>query len=382
MFKSKLLQLAILLCLFTAVNAQNWKPTPNDTLHSISIAKDGQITLRIYAPDAEEVMIGGTDIPDNLRKKLTKLENGVWEVTTGPFEPGAYRYNFIVDKVQVMDPKNPAVSESNGNSWSLLYVPGADFMELKNVAHGTVSEVTYFSKSLNRFRRMHVYTPAGYESGKNRYPVFYLLHGAFDCDDSWSSIGRAGIILDNLIAEKKAVPMVVVMPAGHTGPFSFNTRRDTSKPIVDEFLEDFNKDIRPYIESNYRVYTDRKNRAMAGLSMGGMHTLNIAIPHLKDYSYIGVFSSGAFDWTNQKQSWEQRNLKILDDKELKKDLKLVWFATGKDDFLLQTTHNTVETMKKHGFDVTYKETAGGHTWANWREYLNEFAQYLFKEVNL
>lgn len=381
-----LIAIIVLIGLNSITQAQ-YQPTPNDTLKSITVHTDNRITLKIYAPLAEDVKIGGTDIPDNLRiVKMMKQENGVWEATIGPLEPGAYRYNFIVDKVSVIDPRNPITSESNTNTWSLFYLPGADFMELKNVPHGAVSEVTYFSKSLNRFRRMHIYTPPGYELDDNKYPVFYLLHGAFDCDDSWSSVGRAGIILDNLIAEKKVVPMVIVMPAGHTGPFMFGTPRDPSKPTADEFLLDFTTDIKPYVEEKYRVLTDRKNTAIAGLSMGGAQTLNIAIPNLADYGYFGVFSSGVFGIVKNNgmfgnetgPTWEEININMLKNEELKKELKLVWFATGKDDFLLETSRATVDMLKKYHFNVVFKETNGGHTWANWREYLYEFSQLLFK----
>jgi len=368
--------------------AQNFRLSPGDTLHSISTTPDGTTTFRIYAPQAGNVRIGGTDIPEIFRnQKLTKQSSGVWEVTVGPLPPGAYRYTFVVDSMSVMDPRNPSVSESNENSWSLIYVPGADFMEMKDVPHGAVSEVTYFSQSLRRFRRMHVYTPPGYESGSKKYPVFYLLHGAFDTDDAWSTVGRAGFILDNLVAGKKAVPMVVVMPAGHTGPFSFAMmNRGSSQPTRDEFVEDFLNDIKPYVEKNFRVFTDRQHRAIAGLSMGGTQSLNIAIPNLKEYSAIGVFSSGIFELggmrfgggTDSGPSWEQRNLKMLDDRNLKSDLHLFWFATGKEDFLVKVSQNTVELFKKHGFNVVYNETAGAHTWINWREYLSEFTPLLFR----
>ena len=147
---------------------------------------------------------------------MAKRDDGVWELDVGPIDPGAYRYNFDVDGVSVMDPRSASVSESNGNAWSMVYVPGADFMETKDVPHGAVSIVTYDSKSLGKFRRMHVYTPPGYETSSQKYPIFYLLHGAGDSDDSWTSVGRAGFIIDNLIAAKKAKPMVIVMPAGHT----------------------------------------------------------------------------------------------------------------------------------------------------------------------
>ena len=351
---------------------------------SPEISADRKITFRILAPKAETVRLGGTDIPGfgfGQGATMTKDPNGVWEVTIGPLDAGAYRYNFNVNGVPVIDPRNPTISESNSNAWSLVYVPGSDFIDLKEVPHGAVAKVTYYSGSLKRFRRMHVYTPPGYESGKGKYPVFYLLHGASDSDDSWSSVGRAGIILDNLIAAKKAKPMVVVMPAGHTGPFTFGNSLDSA---VSEFIKDFRNDIRPYIEKNYRVHTNRENRAIAGLSMGGAQTLNIAIPDLEDFAYIGVFSSGIFGITGEGfgaetgSTWEQRNTQKLDDAKLKKGLKLFWFATGKDDFLVATSRATVEMFKKHGFDVVYKESDGAHTWINWRNYLNEFAPQLFQ----
>jgi enterochelin esterase-like enzyme len=381
----KKLFIPAVISLFFAVilSAQNFRITPGDTVQSIYVAPDGMTTLRIYAPDAKEVKIGGTDIPEVFRNKTAvKQASGVWEVTTGPLPPGAYRYTFVVDNISTMDPRNPSVSESNANSWSLLYVPGADFMEIKNVPHGAVAEVTYYSNTLNKFRRMHVYTPPGYENGSQKYPVFYLLHGAFDCDNSWPTVGRAGFIMDNLIASAKAVPMIMVMPAGHTGPFTFGA--PPANPARDEFSEDFLNDIKPYIEKHYRVLTGRENRALAGLSMGGMQSLNIAIPHLEDYSAFGVFSSGVFELGGMNfmrgsgPSWEERNMKMLDNKELKKGLIHVWFATGKEDFLIQTSRNTVELLKKHGFDVEFHETSGAHTWTNWREYLNQFAPLLFK----
>ena len=208
---------------------------------SPEISADQKVSFRILAPKAESVRLSGSDIPGIGRgADMTKDPNGVWEVTLGPLAAGAYRYNFNVDDVSVIDPRNPKTSESNMNTWSLVYVPGSDFMDARNLPHGAVAEVTYYSSSLKRLRRMHVYTPPGYVSGKGKYPVFYLLHGAFDCDDSWTSVGRAGFILDNLIGAGKAKPMVVVMPAGHTGAWGFGR----GLPL-DEFGQDFVKDIMP-----------------------------------------------------------------------------------------------------------------------------------------
>lgn len=342
---------------------------------------EGKVSFRILAPKAESVRLNGSDIPAVGRGlDLTKNDEGVWEVTL-EVAPGYYRYNFNVDGVSVIDPRNPATSESNANAWSLVAVPGAAWMDTLKVPRGAVAEETYYSSALKRFRRMHVYTPPGYTRGEGRFPVFYLLHGAGDSDDSWTTVGRAGFILDNLIAEKKANPMVVVMPAGHTGPFNFGGPR----PAVDEFTQDFLNDVVPYIEANYRVHTGREHRAIAGLSMGGAQTLNLGIPNLDKFAYLGVFSSGVFGIVPRAgapapegPSFEERHLAVLDDAKLKEGLKLFWFATGKDDFLVETSRATVEMFKKHQFDVVYRETDGAHTWIVWREYLREFAPQLFR----
>ncbi len=342
---------------------------------SPEIQPDRRVTFRIYAPQAQAVRLSAGDIPkNNPPAALTKAENGVWEVTLGPLDSGAYRYNFNVDGVAVIDPRNPSVSESNNNVWSLFYVPGAEFMDEREVPHGAVAAVPYYSTVLKRFRRMHVYTPPGYEMGQGKFPVFYLLHGAGDSDDSWTSVGRAGFILDNLIAAGKAKPMLVVMPAGHTSA-GFGMRGAGGAPPRDEFAEDFVGDIMPYVESHYRVFTDRAHRAMAGLSMGGGQTLGIGFSHLDKFGYLGVFSSGIFG--GGTGAWEKQREKMLDDASLKEGLKVLWFATGTDDFLMQSTKGTIEALKKHGFKPVFKESPGGHTWINWRNYLNEFAPMLF-----
>lgn len=381
-----LITVMMVLSITSDIYAQAKKPAfpQAPVVNSPEVLSDKSITFRILAPEANKVGLQSSDIfgmtPGNVQ--FTKNSEGVWEGKSGPLVPGAYRYTFTVDGASVVDPNNTSVSESNNNVWSMVYVPGADFMEMKQVPHGAVAEVYYYSKTLERHRRMHIYTPPGYGSDSKKYPVFYLLHGAMDCDDSWSSVGRAGLIIDNLIFEKKAKPMVVVMPAGHTSK-NFSMGGSVSD-MVDEFLKDFINEIMPYVENNYRVLTDRKSRAIAGLSMGGMQTLNIMMKDLGKFSYIGVFSSGVFGLGNttpgqgSSPDWEETHKSMLDNSELKKDLKLIWFATGKEDFLIETTRASVEMLKKHGFSPVYKESDGGHTWAKWRDYLVEFTPELFK----
>jgi enterochelin esterase-like enzyme len=383
---------------------------------SQEVGADRKITFRVSAPNAQAVRLAAGDIPGvGQGTQMTKGENGVWETTVGPVEPGAYRYSFNVDGVTTIDPASPFISESNTRVWSVVYVPGADNTDTRNVPHGAVGAVTYYSTALKTFRRMHVYTPPGYETGSTKYPVFYLLHGAGDSDDSWTSVGRAGFILDNLIADKKAKPMVVVMPAGHTsrGPATGGV---AGRSATQDFVNDFTMDIAPYVGSHYRVLTDRANTAIAGLSMGGNHTLQIGIPQLEKFAYIGVYSSGllgAFPGMTgpggrgatpaaapaapvpaaapaptapaapastavQAPEWERLNAAKLDDPNLKKGLKLFWFATGKEDGLMTTTKATVELFEKHGFKPLLKESPGGHTWINWRAYLTEFVPQLFQ----
>jgi enterochelin esterase-like enzyme len=382
---------------------------------SPEVASDSRITFRIFASRAQAVRLSASDIPGMTPNtaQLTKADNGVWEVTAGPLEAGAYRYNFNVDGVATIDPRNPAISESNNNVWSLVYVPGSDLFDTKDVPHGAVAAITYKSTALGRFRRMHIYTPPGYESGRGQFPVFYLLHGAGDNDEAWSSVGRAGFILDNLIAAKKARPMIIVMPAGHIA-------RATGSPIgrsaTDDFVSDFVNDVMPYVETHYRVLKDRANTAIAGLSMGGGQTLAVAIPRLERFGCIGVFSSGLIGGFPElagrggraavpaapaavpaapaapppapaaaaaappptAAEWEKLHAATLDDPKLKKGLRLLSFATGKDDLLIATTRATVDLFKKHGFSPVFNESPGGHTWINWRNYLVEFAPRLFQ----
>lgn len=369
-------------------------PVPAPQFASPDVGADRRVTFRVYAPDAKIVRLSASDIPGvSGANALTRGANGVWEHAVGPVDPGSYRYAFNIDGVATIDPRNPAISESNNNVWSLVHVAGTAAFDTTDVPHGAVAEVTYKSTALGRFRRMHVYTPPGYETGRERYPVFYLLHGAGDNDDAWSSVGRAGFILDNLIASKKAKPMIVVMPAGH----AVSQGSVIGTTATDAFVNDFVTDLMPHVETHYRVLTDRASTAIAGLSMGGAQALSVAIPRLPRFGYVGVFSSGllnalpigrgrgagpaatAAPGPPSATEWEAANAAHLADAKSKAGLRLFWFSTGKDDFLIENTRATVALLRKHQYQPVYVESNGGHTWINWRNYLTEFAPQLFQK---
>jgi enterochelin esterase family protein len=369
--------LLALLILVGGAQAQNkGKGGKGPVFISPEVKADRTIVFRVYAPKAEAANLNSSDLPSTYKPRaLKKDDQGIWELALGPVEPGTYRYVFNIDGVTVADSKNPAVSESNATAWSVVHVPGSDFMDTTNVPHGAVAQVYYPSSALDRTRRLHVYSPPGYETGTERYPVFYLLHGAGDSDDSWTSVGRANFILDNLIAANKAKPMLVVMPAGHTARFGFGGKGGgfgNSK-----FEEEFQKDIMPYVDKHYRTVTDRNHRAIAGLSMGGAQTLAVAMARPKDFAFVGVFSSGLlFGKAADSEKVIQTGLA---DPEIRRGLKLLWFATGSQDFLLKQTRDTVDLFKRTGNNPVFRETSGGHTWINWQLYLNEFAPQLFRE---
>ena len=372
---------------------------------------DGRVTFRVHAPNATRVLLNAGDLPPATftppgaepvpqtpgapgATLFSKGDDGVWAFTTAAaVPPGAFRYAIMIDGVRTLDPVNTRTSESNTAMWSLFVVPGIANEEVRDVPHGAVAEIFYASSVLKTTRRMHVYTPPGYESGSQKYPVFYLLHGAGDSDDAWTSVGRAGFILDNLIAAKQAMPMIVVMPAGHQpAAASGGTPPHASPgapPPVNRFTLEFLNDVMPYVESHYRVLADRPHRAIAGLSMGGMQTLDIAFRELGKFAYIGVYSSGAVLGGGRgagagaaaapaPPDWETVHAADLGDAALKKGTRLLWLATGVDDRLIANTRATVQILEKHGFQPEFKETAGAHTWLVWRDYLQQFVPRLFK----
>ena len=364
------------------------QPTPNDTLKSPEVAPDKKVTFRIYAPKADEVSVSGDF---GRGGKLTKDDRGVWSLTVGPLTPDVYSYSFQVDGVRTVDPKNPLFKPGLSSLDSLFLVPGseAEFEENRDVPHGEVRAVWYRSGTLDMPRRMHVYTPPGYERGSDTYPVLYLLHGGGDEDSGWSTIGRAGFILDNRIAAHEAVPMLVVMPNGSLPPpRDMPPRPAPGEPLSAEFraameklqgrfTDELLKEVVPFVEKTYRVKAGPENRALAGLSMGGGQTLRVLTTHPDQFAYVAIWSAGLFG--GNAEQWEQRNEDFLAAAErVNRSVKRLEIAVGDQDFALAGSKALAEVLKKRGITHELHTSGGGHTWINWRHYLNELAPKLFR----
>ncbi len=371
---------ASLLTQMAIAQAPQRTPTPNDTLKSPKVLNDKRVVIQIYAPKATEVTVGGDFTSGGKLLSLTKNDQGVWSVVIGPLTPDYYTYTLMVDGVRTIDPKNPVIKQGISSLENVMAVPGAEtaFEENRAVPHGEVREVWYSSNTLGMMRRMRVYTPPGYEKGNTKYPVFYLLHGGGDDDSGWNTVGRAGFILDNLIAAGKAKPMIVVMPNGSmpmppsTGMPNPQAMSNMRALFADEFL----KEIMPMVEKRYRTLPNPENRALAGLSMGGFQTLDVTLTRPELFNYVGVFSSGFFGPSIDEA--ETKYAKALSDPNFNKGKKLFWIGIGKDDFVMDANKKTLALLDKHQIKYQYKETAGGHTWINWRQYLNEYVPMLFR----
>jgi enterochelin esterase-like enzyme len=363
------------------------RATPNDSLKSTEVAADHKVTFRIYAPKASEVSVSG-DFGQG--GKMTKDESGVWSITVGPLTPDFYSYTFNVDGVRTIDTKNPMTKPGLNSLDSLFLVPGeeAEFETTKDVPHGDVRAVWYRSGTLDMPRRMHVYTPPGYEGGTEKYPVLYLLHGAGDEDSGWGTIGRAGFVLDNLIAAGKAVPMLVVMPNGSLPPPANLPRTTPGTPPTPEvraareaaqgrFTDELLKEVVPMIEKTFRVKAAPSDRALAGLSMGGGQTLRVLTTNPDRFAYVGVWSAGLFG--GNAEEWEKRNEAFLSAADkVNGAVKRLEICVGDRDSLAAGSKALAGVLEKRGIKHEVHVSGGGHTWINWRHYLNELAPKLFR----
>ncbi len=336
-------------------------------VRSPEVDADGKVTFRLQAAHADGVEVAG-QWPDG-RVPMSKGADDVWQVTVGPIPAGVWEYSFRVDDVSMIDPGNPAIKPMRSPRTSILHIPGEPPMvhDFQDVPHGTVHLHTYRSRSLGRLRELAVYTPPDYRQDRERrFPTLYLQHGAGDNHATWTVHGKAHWIVDNLIAQQRAKPMVIVMMDGHASPPGADRGANT-----EYFGKDLLQDVMPFVEANYRVQPDAANRAIVGLSMGGGQSLTIGLNHTDTFAWVGGFSSSvprgdavASALDNPEQTNEQ--------------LKLLWIACGKDDFLLSRNETFVGQLKEKGIKHQWHLTEGDHSWPVWRTYLADFVPKLFQ----
>ena len=384
----------VTICVFLIACMAMAQPSP--TRSSVEVLENNTVHFTLMAPDAHEVSITGEWMPgygsisfENgvmkrgpiVSEKLVKDDTGLWSATLGPIAPNSYGYSYVIDGVMVTDPANVLVKRDGSTLLSVLFIPGkeSDYIDVKEIPHGSLNRVWYNSPTLGLYRRMLVYTPPGYETSTEKYPVLYLLHGGSIDEEGWTTMGKAHLILDNLIAQGKAKPMLIVMPNGYAnqtaapgeGPVVKNVSAPGMAFSYGAFEKSLVNDIMPFIESVYRVVPDKDNRAITGLSMGGMHSFNTVLNNPDLFSYIGVFSAGV---RNPDEALENRvdALKAANP-------KLLWVGCGVTDPLAYSSTKTLaDLLKKHDLKYVYRESEGAHTWFTWRPYLAEFAQLLFK----
>jgi enterochelin esterase family protein len=339
---------------------------------SPEILPDNRVIFRIAATNAQSVGVFVDWMKTGSSESLRKDGAGVWSATLGPVKPGIYIYNFIVDGMSIADPVNPKMKIRARTSASLMEVPGkpAEFWEFRDVPHGKV-EINFHRASTlgGKVREVWVYTPPGYERESSRkYPVLYLLHGSNDTPAGWTTAGRANFTMDNLLAEKAAREMIIVTPFGHAVPIEARDPKNTQ--LFEEYLL---AEVIPMIEQQYRVAPGRKNRAIAGFSMGGGHALQIGLGHLDLFSSVVALSPGV------PSDFEKRFASFLNNSaEANRKLDLFWIACGKDDFLFEAAGKLSATLDRYGIKHTYSPSEGAHTFNVWRGYFHEFAPLLFR----
>jgi enterochelin esterase-like enzyme len=366
-YKSMRVVLLLSVCLFLDLPleaASRWQSIVSPQVH-----KDRRVTFRLRAPGAKQVGVN-VQFQRGLQP-MTRNKDGVWSVTLGPAEPDIYEYSLVVDGLEIVDPSNSWLKVWLSTAKNLVEVPGDRpmFFQQQQVPHGTVHLHGYHSKSLGVTRGLYIYTPPGYETSRNiQYPVLYLLHGMGDAEDTWTVVGRANVIADNLLAKDKARPLVIVMLYGHTPSTPPDMR---SIGNYGAFEKDLIEDVIPYVQQRYRVSSKPGGRAIAGLSMGGGQSLTIGLGNLELFAWVGAFSSAVPRGQNLD------NL-LAKPEAINKKLELLWIGCGRNDFLFQQNQKLIERLKADNIKHVAHITDGAHEWRLWRRYLNEFLPLLFR----
>ena len=387
----------LLVCAMTFAQQALWGGAP---VVSPEVHDNNTVTFRLKAPKAVKVQVTGDFLPTQKIKTpfcefdgpgvadLTENKGGVWEFTTPePLKPELYSYTFLVDGLKITDPSNVYQIRDVASVTNVFIIGGdrADLYKVNKVPHGTVSKVWYHSDALDLDRRLTVYTPAGYETSGKRYPVFYLLHGMGGDENAWSELGRTAQIMDNLIAQGKAKPMIVVMTNGNAAleaapgesSLGFTAPSMNLPKTMEGSFETAFPEVVKFIDKTYRTQANKKGRAIAGLSMGGFHSMHISKQYPDMFNYVGLFSAAIMPGKDVKSP-------IYDDLEGKlktqfaKKPALYWIGIGTTDFLYKANEDYRKMLDEKGYKYTYYETGEGHIWKNWRIYLTEFAPLLFK----
>ena len=370
----------------------------NQQIVSPEIHGDDSVTFRFLAPNADSVQLTGDFLPTEKKQTpmgemdapvdvdLVKGENGVWSFTTKTLGPELYTYSFIVDGLKTIDPNNPFLIRDVASVTNILLVGDgqADLYRVNDVPHGTVAKRWYDSPGLEMDRRITIYTPPGYESSNEKYPVLYLLHGAGGDEEAWMELGRTSQIMDNLIAQGKAKPMIVVMPNGNVsqdaapgmGSDGYFKPQFMAPQTMNGIYEANFMDIVKFTEENYRVIADKAHRAIAGLSMGGFHSYHISRFYPNTFDYVGLFSAALMpreDASGKVYADIDKGLK----QQMENGYQLYWIGIGKTDFLYKANEEYRQKLDDMGMPYEYVETGGGHIWRNWRIYLSQFVPRLF-----
>lgn len=357
---------------------------------SPEVKEDKTVIFRVQAPNAEEVKISGDWMPAEGwtpgSTDMEKGEDGIWTYTTGMLTPELYSYSFIIDGFKTTDPNNPFLIRDVASVTNVFIVGGgqAELYTVNKIPHGTVTRRWYDSPGNECDRRLTIYTPPGYENDNKKYPVLYLLHGAGGDEEAWIALGRTSQIMDNLIAQGKAKPMIVVMPNGNIsqdaapgeGSRGFYKPQFMIPKTMDGTYEATFTDIMKFVENNYRAKATKAERAIAGLSMGGFHSLHISRYYPNTFDYVGLFSAAILP--DQDVSHEvYKDIDGTLKKQMDNGYELYWIGMGKTDFLYKPGEEYRAKLDKMGMKYIYRESDGGHIWKNWRVYLSEFVPLLF-----
>jgi enterochelin esterase-like enzyme len=344
-------------------------------IKAVEVHQDHTVTFRLNAPTAKEVILIANWLPEPL--PLEKGDNGIFSVTTKPLEPALYHYKYTIDGVRVIDPHNPFGQRAADDAASSMFeVHGATplYYDPQAVPHGELRTVWYESKSIGAPRSVRIYTPPGYAASKVKYPTLYLLHGNGQNENDWSEIGRANFILDNLIAQHKAKPMLIVMPFGHPQASHLSGAETSQGAKPSAFADDLLDQIIPMMEKDYRASPKADDRAIAGLSMGGGQSASIGFTHLDKFHSIGIFSAGAGGSDPVKQFPDL----LADPAATNKKLKVIWIGVGDKDLALAGAQGLDKMLTEHNIKHSFTTTPGVHEWKVWRYCFHEFAPLLFR----